>query len=80
MNFFKTMAIPVIEITSYICLSRSLNGMGDSSGLRNCAEGLRQILTLEEVIKVLSVNKSKGTYLSILYFHWRSAVSSLLKR
>ncbi|MGB5667781.1 MAG: hypothetical protein WBM53_13110 [Maribacter sp.] len=43
--------IPIVAKAGYknlICFSGSRKGMDDSSGLRNCVEGLRQIIPLAE--------------------------------
>jgi hydroxypyruvate isomerase len=48
--------IPLVEQAGYknlICFSGNRNGMDDATGLKNCADGLRQILPLAEKHNVM---------------------------
>ncbi len=54
-NDFKE-AIPLVAKAGYknlICFSGNRNGMDDETGLKNCVEGLRQIMPLAEQNKVI---------------------------
>lgn len=51
-----TETIPLVAKAGYknlICFSGNRNGMDDETGLKNCAEGLKQIMSLAEQNKVI---------------------------